>query len=259
MRRPSPGRFCRHPRFLLLPLLLTLACSHDDTLREKPVSDKGGMKSAGEVVEDGALQAKTSSELTGDRLEAAIAPRPDEAQDEKPRPARKKAPPPGKLERMERTRLGYHYGGDPERAEEVAGEKVEVGEDGVIRIEAESYGTPGLVLVRAMSGAESLGYTVLSIEERDLYFVALKNPSFMSRFVGTQRGVCKIAVGTQKGIDDSPTRVVLRGRSQLKVSQSSCRSDLDKILRYARGEIVDKPRKRTTDPKRRPWNVPSAR
>ena len=72
MRWPSPGRFCRHLRFLLLPLLLTLACSHDDTLREKPASDEGVMKSAGDDVEEGALQAETASDVTGERLEAAI-------------------------------------------------------------------------------------------------------------------------------------------------------------------------------------------
>ena len=95
-----------------------------------------------------------------------------------------------------------------------------------------------------MEGAQTLGYTILTIDNRDMYFIALKKASFLQTFIGSQRGTCKIAVGTQKGAEGEFTKVTLRGRPQNSTLEKQCHKDLEKILRYARGEISDKHKKR---------------
>jgi hypothetical protein len=151
--------------------------------------------------------------------------------------------PAGKLERLEgRRRPVTSEAVDAESAGETAEGKAGDPEDDLIRIEAESSGTPGLALVRAMDGAQVLGYTVLSLRDRDLYFIAEKRPSLLGRVIGTQSGICKIAVGTQKDPDGDATKVVLKGRAQTSAARPRCRKDLEEILRYARGEVFQKPK-----------------
>jgi hypothetical protein len=153
------------------------------------------------------------------------------------------SPPAGKLERLEgRGRGATSEAKDVPSPGEAAEGKGGDADDDLIRIEAVSGGTPGLVLVRAMDGAQALGYTLLSLHDRDLYFIAEKRPSLISRVIGTERGICKIAVETQKDPDSDATQVTLKGRAQTSTARPQCRKDLEKIIRYARGEVFKKPK-----------------
>ncbi|MFQ5458600.1 MAG: hypothetical protein ACE5FC_09155, partial [Myxococcota bacterium] len=176
-------------------------------------------------------------------LEEALRPPPrDESKPEESAvPAR--ATHPGKVERLERRRREAHRSSAPGGEDGAAG-KSGAASDGLIRMESESYGTPGLVLVRAMEGAQSIGYTILTVDDRDLYFIALKRASVFQTFVGTQRGACKIAVGTEKKPDDTFTRIYLKARPHAEGAEKLCQRDLEKILGYGRGEISDKHKKR---------------
>ena len=236
----------RHPcdRLILLSILLlgaTGACTHDD-----PPSPGAGVasvldaKAGGDA--DAIDEAASGKDEPADPLEEALrAPSPSEAD---PQPEQAVSAPsthPGKLERIERRARRSRNKATKERETESG---ATVKGDGLLRIESESYGTPGLVLIRAMEGAQTLGYTILTVDERDMYFIALKKASFLQTFIGSQRGVCKIAVGTQKGAEGAFTRVTLKARPQTSTLEKQCGKDLEKILRYARGEISDKHKKR---------------
>jgi hypothetical protein len=182
-----------------------------------------------------------------DRLEAALGPLEAEG-DEAAAKKGNSAPHPGKVERLQERNYISRY----ERITGVgpgdAGDAEEGEANDIIRMEADSYGTPGLVLVRAMNGAQELGYTVLEMDERDYYFIALKNPSILQGFIGGVRGVCKIAVGTESSADGEMTKVALKGRAGTVAARPLCTKDLEKILRYARGELSERPKKREKAP-----------
>lgn len=225
----------RDARFLAVALLLLAggpSCAHDDA----PES----AATAGPAIEESAP----------DRLEAMLEPADEEADDaELPVEAGRSAPHPGKVERRQEQSRVSRY----ESVTGVRGAGRDEEEDGasneLIRLEAASYGTPGLVLVRAMSGAQTMGYTVLELDERDFYFIALKNPSFLQGLTGSGRGVCKIAVGTEASADGGMTKVALKARAGTGAARPYCEKDLEKILKYARGELSDRPKKR----ERVPW------
>ncbi len=219
-------------RALLMVLLIVAggapACAHDD------VPEKAA--------------ATTSEPAPPDRLESALAP--FESDDEDlPVASGTSAPHPGKVERLqERNRVsryetvtGRGGGDDPGESQD----------DGLIRMESESYGTPGLVLVRAMGGAQKVGYTILEMDERDYYFIALRTPSILQGFIGGTRGACKIAVGTEAQPGSELTKIVLKGRAGTAGARPVCEKDLEKILRYGRGEISDRPDRRERE--KPPW------
>jgi hypothetical protein len=213
--------------FAALALLAAIACAHERPAREEPAG-----KAPADAAED---VTPTASESSAPSITA------------------------GKVERLE----AHRRSGTSEAPDDAANGEAEEAEpektdDDLIRIEAQSSGTPGLVLVRAMDGAQALGYTVLSLRDRDLYFVAEKRPSFLGRAIGTQSGICKIAVGTQKSAEDDSTRVFLKGRAQTSSARPRCRKDLEAILRYARGEVFRKPRLPAEERKQRRF-TPHAR
>jgi hypothetical protein len=151
------------------------------------------------------------------------------------------APPPGKLETIERREYPVpEQEGEPEPQ---PGPAAEGGESDVIRIEGESAGTPGLVLTRAMSGAQALGYTLLELEDRDLFFVAEKRPSLIGTVIGGATGICRIVVGVAKEPASGAVKVTLKGRSGTPTGRTACERDLRKVLEYAKGESIVKPKK----------------
>ncbi len=228
-------------RWILLSTLLlgaTGACAHDGP----PSPGASGVDvNAGK---DADATGESASGETGpvDYLEEALrAPSPSEVEPELEQAVSAPSTHPGKLERIERRMRQARSKATKERGGENG---ATVKADGLLRIQSESYGTPGLVLVRAMEGAQTLGYTILTLDERDMYFIALKKASFLQTFIGSQRGACKIAVGTQKSAEGEFTRVTLKARPQTSTLEKQCSKDLEKILRYARGEISDKHKKR---------------
>jgi len=223
------GAAVRLGRLLGVALVLLgsgAACAHDE---KSPAAGGGSVEASGP-----------------DRLEAALAPA--EGGEKAAETGGASAPHPGKLERLQERRRVSRYeaatGGGEADDEDKRGEENEL-----VRLEADSHGTPGLVLVRAMDGAQKLGYTVLELDERDYYFIALKNPSFLEGIVGSGRGVCKIAVGTESAPGGETTKVALKARAGTSAARPYCQKDLEKILRYARGELIDRPKKR----ERPPW------
>jgi len=158
------------------------------------------------------------------------------------------APPPGKIETIERRQYPVPAREDAPEAEAAPGP--EGAENDVIRIEGESAGSPGLVLSRAMNGAQVLGYTLLELEERDLFFVAEKRPSLLGTVLGGISGVCRIVVGAEKDPGSGTVKVTLKGRAQTTASRPACERDLRKLLEYARGEAIVKPKKPSAFPGR---------
>jgi hypothetical protein len=149
--------------------------------------------------------------------------------------------PPGKLETIERHRY-------PSTSEEpipdVAPGSTDA-EGDLIKVEGQSGGKPGLVLLRAMDGAQALGYTIVVLDERAFYFVAEKRPGLIGQVLGGIAGMCKIAVGTEADPDTGASVVKLKGRAQTPSVRASCERDLQKLLQYARGEVIVKPKKPT--------------
>ncbi|OGP83526.1 MAG: hypothetical protein A2Y95_12735 [Deltaproteobacteria bacterium RBG_13_65_10] len=147
--------------------------------------------------------------------------------------------PAGKLERIERARSPYESivsGGDE-------GSGKELPKNDPILMTGKSGGTPGLVLTRAMEGAQALGYTLLMVDDRTLFFVAQRQTSILASMLGSQSGGCKIAVGTDKDLETGATQVTLKGIAFTATSRALCEKDLNKVLAYARGEAMVKPRK----------------
>jgi hypothetical protein len=145
-----------------------------------------------------------------------------------------------------------HAGGPPAGGRSPAYEKIVTGEgrsanasatNDPILFTAQSSGTPGLVLTRAMDGAQALGYTLITVDDQSLYFVAEKHVSILASMLGSRTGGCKIAVGTEKDPDTKATKVTLKGVSATAAARPSCKKDLDKVLEYARGEAIVKPKK----------------
>jgi hypothetical protein len=236
------GARCAFPLFLLVAATL-IACAHDDALAPEAGApqDVAGADIAAQ--EEASASGATASDDAAppDPLDEALRPPPrdDAGTDEEPDQGIQ-AMHPGKLERIERRRRQSRYEAATGTGSKEDGEPETDKSEGLIHIESESYGTPGLVLIRAMEGAQTLGYTVLTIDERDLYFIAIKKASFFQTFMGTQRGACKIAVGTRKSADDRFTRVTLKARAQVAGAEKQCEKDLKKIRLYARGEVSDK-------------------
>jgi hypothetical protein len=151
------------------------------------------------------------------------------------------APQPGKLETIETQRYPA-----PEREEtkQAQGPSAPEGsQEDVIRVEGQSAGTAGLVLTRAMSGAQALGYTLLSVDDRGYFFVAEKRASLLGAVLGGNVGVCRVAVGTTPDPDTGAVKVSLKGRAQTTGGRTVCERDLQKMLEYARGEVIVKPKK----------------
>ncbi|MDP3939387.1 MAG: hypothetical protein Q8R92_14805, partial [Deltaproteobacteria bacterium] len=73
---------------------------------------------------------------------------------------------------------------------------------------------------------------------------ALKNPSILQGFIGGSRGACKIAVGTEGKPGAELTKIVLKGRAGTAGARPYCEKDLEKILRYGRGELRNRPDRR---------------
>lgn len=233
-----------YSRLILLSTLLigaTGACAHDDP--PSPGADVASGVDVQAEEDAGAIGETASGEAEPlDPLEEAL--RAPSTSDVVPQPEQAASAPsthPGKLERIER-RMRLSRSKAAKEREKERGATVKA--DGLLRIESESYGTPGLVLVRAMEGAQTLGYTILTVDDRDMYFIAIKKASFLQTFIGSQRGACKIAVGTQKSAEGEFTRVTLKARPQTSTLEKQCGKDLEKILRYARGEISNKHKKR---------------
>ena len=154
------------------------------------------------------------------------------------------APPSGKLETIERRQ--YPAPSLEDAPDAAAASSAEDGENEVIRIEGASAGSPGLVLTRAMSGAQALGYTLLELEDRDLFFVAEKRASLLGTVLGGTAGICKIVVGAVKDPASDSVKVTLKGRARTASGRVACERDLVKLLEYARGEAVVKPKKPST-------------
>ena len=149
--------------------------------------------------------------------------------------------PPGKLETIEK----QHY---PSTSDEPIAEvtpKSTDEEGDLIKVEGQSGGKPGLVLLRAMDGAQALGYTIMVLDERAFYFVAEKRPGLLGQVVGGLAGMCKIAVGTEADPGTGASVVRLKGRAQTPSGRLPCERDLQKLLQYARGEVIVKPKKPT--------------
>ena len=162
-------------------------------------------------------------------------------------------PPPGKLETIERRQYPVPARDDTPDAAGAKGAGVEGGQNEVIRIDGESAGSPGLVLSRAMSGAQALGYTLIELDDRDLFFVAEKRSSLLGTVLGGAAGICKIVVGAQKDPASASVKVTLKGRSQTATGRAACERDLRQVLEYARGDVVVKPKK--PSPFSRPGDV----
>ncbi len=145
-----------------------------------------------------------------------------------------------------------HAGGPPAGGRSPAYEKIVTGEGGgaeaaatndPILLKGQSGGGPGLVLTRAMNGAQALGYTLVTVDDRSLYFVAEKRASILASMLGSRTGGCKIAVGADKDLDTRATKVTLKGIASTAATRAFCKRDLDKVLEYARGEAIVKPKK----------------
>ncbi len=159
--------------------------------------------------------------------------------------------PPGKIETIEARR--YPAPAREGAAEASASASSEDAQDEPIRIEGQSSGTTGLVLSRAMSGTEALGYTLLSVDDRGFFFVAEKRASLLGAVLGGNVGICRIAVGATPDPDTGAVKVSLKGRAQTTAGRTTCERDLRKVLEYARGEAIVKPKKPSPFP--RPGDV----
>ena len=115
-------------------------------------------------------------------------------------------------------------------------------------IRARSLGKPGLVLSRALTGVQDLGYTVTSVKADALRFQAIHGGSTFASLFGSDSN-CKIEVSSAPADIPGTSEVVITWQARNAGSLAGCRKDAERILRTATGK------ERLAAPKAPPPNV----
>ena len=102
-------------------------------------------------------------------------------------------------------------------------------------IRARSLGKPGLVLSRALTGVQALGYTVTSVEADALRFQATHGGGSFASLFGSDSN-CEIEVRSKPADRPGTSEVVITWQARNAGSLAGCRKDAALILRNATGK-----------------------
>ena len=115
-----------------------------------------------------------------------------------------------------------------------------------VTLEAQSLGTPGVALSRALEGVEALGYTVTLVDGERSRFEAEHGGHSLASLFGSDSS-CHVKVRTEAAARERTSRVTVESRPHDAGSIAGCRKDAQAILKAATGEAPPE-RRRDTAP-----------
>ncbi|MDP3939388.1 MAG: hypothetical protein Q8R92_14810 [Deltaproteobacteria bacterium] len=104
-----------------------------------------------------------------------------------------------------------------------------------VEVRAQSLGNPGLVLSRALTRVQVLGYTVDTIDAEGSRFSATHSGSSFASLFGSDSN-CEIEVATTPAARPETSEVLINWQARNAGSLAGCRKDAESVLRYATGE-----------------------
>ncbi|MFQ5458599.1 MAG: hypothetical protein ACE5FC_09150 [Myxococcota bacterium] len=103
-----------------------------------------------------------------------------------------------------------------------------------VEIKTESLGKPGLVLARALTGVQALGYTVTVVESEATRFHATHGGSTFASLFGSDSN-CEMDVRATPAAAPNASEITLTWRARNPGSLAGCRKDAEHVLRNATG------------------------
>lgn len=110
-------------------------------------------------------------------------------------------------------------------------------------LEADSLGSPGRVLTRALSRVQALGYTLTEIDGENKRFTAEHSGTTFASFFGSDSN-CALDVQTTPAARAHTSHIVVIWRARNVGSLAGCRKDAQATLRAGTGEepVVERDR-----------------
>jgi len=104
-----------------------------------------------------------------------------------------------------------------------------------VEVRSESLGNPGLVLSRALTRVQGMGYTVTTVDTEASRFHATHAGSSLASLFGSDSN-CEIDVTTTPASRPQTSEIVINWQARNAGSLAGCRKDAESVLRYATGE-----------------------
>lgn len=104
-----------------------------------------------------------------------------------------------------------------------------------VEVRAQSLGSPGLVLSRALTRVQVMGYTVDRVDTEGSRFNASHSGSSFASLFGSDSN-CTIEVATTPAMRPETSELLINWQARNTGSLAGCRKDAESVLRYATGE-----------------------